>query len=188
MRPLLGLLLLLALCLGIVACGDSGGRPAKASAATTSTSSSHERDRDNDGDHNDDDARVLDFGHAADAIERSSLIGLVKHYFTAAAAEDGKHACELLVPLLVELVVEEDGRSPMLRGRTCAVVVSKLFALHHRMLLEKNAALQVLEVRVKGDRGLVVLNFPEIPEARQFGGRRIGGSWKLDELLDGIIE
>jgi hypothetical protein len=183
MRPLLGTLALLALCLGIAACGDSGARPAGASAP-----SSHERDRDNDDDHNDDDARVLYYGHAADAADRRSSIALVKRYFAAAAAEDGKRACGLLVPLLAESVVEEDGRSPGLRGRTCAAVVSKLFKMRHRMLLEKRAALEVIAVRVKGDRGLVVLNFPEIREARQLGERRVDGRWKLHELLDGIIE
>ena len=183
MRPLLCLLALLALCSCLAACGGSGGRPVDASAA-----SGHERDRDNDGDHNDDDAQVLYYGHAADAAERQSSIALVRHYFVAAATENGKQACGLLVPLLAESVVEEDGKSPALRGRTCAVVVSKLFALDHRLLLEKNAALQVLEVRIKGNRGLVVLNFPEIPEARQFGEHRIDGGWRLTALLDGIIE
>ena len=185
MRPLLALLVLLALCPSIAACGHTDGRPANASV---STPSSHKRDRDNDGDHNDDDAQVLYYGHAADVADRTSSIALVRNYFAAAAAKDGKRACGLLVPLLAESVVEEDGRSPALRGRTCAAVVSKLFAMHHHMLLEKNAALQVLEVRIKGNRGLVVLNFPEIPEARQFAERRIDGSWKLASLLDGIIE
>lgn len=177
------LLGLLALSSGLSACGDSGG-PANAAH----TASSHARDRDNDGDHNDDDAQVIYYGHAANATVRQSAIALVRGYYAAAMAENGRRACAMLVPLMAELVVEEDGKSPALRGRTCAVVMSKMFALQHRQLVEKGVALQVLEVRVNGDRGVIVLNFPEIPEARQFDIRRIDGSWKLTSLFDGIIE
>lgn len=208
MKPLLGGLAVVALCLGIVACGDSSKRPG-ATTDVASNRSAQENDRDNDGDHNDDDGRVLFYGHAASAADRRGSVALVTSYFAAAAAADGAKACALLVPLLAESVVEEDGRSPALRGRTCAEVMSKLFRLHHRTLVEKRAALQVIAVRVEGNKGLAVLNFPGIREVRrlgegsevlvapdsrgthevrQLGERRVDGTWKVLDLLDGIIE
>lgn len=131
---------------------------------------------------------MLDYGNPANAADWRRSVALVKRYFAAAAAADGAGACRLLVPLSAESVVERDGGSPPLRGRTCAVVMSKLFRLHHRMLAEKSAALEVIAVRIKDDRGLAVLNFPEIHEARQIGLRRVRGTWKVVDLLDGIME
>lgn len=165
---------------------DRRGR--RRSASADSNTPTHNNDRDNDRDHNHDDARALNYGHAADAAGRRVLATLVARYFAAAAAGDGGSACRLLVPLQAESVVEEDGRSPSLRGRTCAVVMSKLFKLHHRELAEKSAALRVIETRVKDDRGLAILYFSEIPEVREIGLRRVGGKWKVLDLLDGILE
>jgi hypothetical protein len=189
MKPLLGTLAVVALCLGVVACGDSGERHATGASATVAPSAAtHENDRDNDGDHNDDDGRVLNYGHPASAADRRSSVTLVTRYFAAAAAADGAKACALLVPLTAESVVEEDGHSAALSGRSCAAVMSKLFRLHHRMLVEKRAALEVISVRIEGNKGLAVLDFPEIHEVRQLGVRRVDGAWKVVDLLDGIIE
>jgi hypothetical protein len=146
------------------------------------------RDRDNDNDNNDDDARDLNYGHAATPAEERSVAGLVRRYYAAAAAGDGAQACRLLVPLTAESVVEDDGRSPSLRGRTCTVVMSKLFKLQHRTLAGKSAALEMFAVRIKGNRGLALLEFPEIHEVRQLGLRRVAGTWRIVDLLDGIIE
>ncbi len=187
---------------GVAACGGARTTPhGTANAAATdgggggggSTnalggSSTHNNDRDNDGDHNDDDEKVLYFGHAADATDQRISLALVTRYFALAATGDGAKACSLLVPFIAESVAENDGHSPALRGKTCAVVMSKLFKLHHRSLAEKNATLKAIEVRVESDRALVVLEFPTIPEVRQITERRVGSTWKLLDLLDGILE
>jgi hypothetical protein len=160
------------------------------SASTTAAPnfSTHNNDRDNDGDHNDDDGKVLYYGHAASPSDRRASVALVTRYFAVAAAENGAAACSMLVPFIAEAVAEQDGKSPPLLGKTCAVVMSKLFRLHHRLLALKHATLRVIEVRVEGHKALAVLDFPTIPEVRQFVERRVGRTWKLQELLDGILE
>jgi|ERR1700729_371874 len=183
---LLAALLAVLLGLGLAACGSSSKTSAGASNAASHTR--HHSDRDNDGDHNDDDGNVLDFGEAANATELHSIDGLVTSYFKAAAAADGAKACALLASLQAESVVEQDGRSPALRGDSCTVVMSKLFELDHSLLVGKATAMKIIAVRIQGDVGLVVIEFPEIYEARQIGVRRVGDNWKVFDLLDGIIE
>jgi len=185
-----GVLALIWLGLTLAACGSTGGGaetsvPAKVAQSNFST---HNNDRDNDGDNNDDDEKVLGYGHPADAADRQKSIALVTRYFAVAATGNGTAGCGMLVPLLAETIVENDGHSPTLRGKTCAVVLSKLFGLHHRELVQKRATLKVIAVRADGTKELIVLDFPTIPEVRQITARRIGGTWKLLDLLDGILE
>jgi len=189
-REPLGMLITVLLGLGVTACGSSGvaSRATGAATSVSAISSAHKTDRDNDGDNNDDDGKVLAYGHAGSAAERRIAVSLAQHYFAAAAAEDGSHACRLLAPLLAESVAEVDGHTPALRGRTCAVVMSKLFKVHHRLLAEKNASFEVIAVRARGDRMLAVLEFPPMPEVRQIEERRVDGVWRIFALLDGIIE
>jgi hypothetical protein len=195
-RSEIGVLALAALGLGLAACGGlSGGTASQRATAAASTgapatawSPAHKNDRDNDSDHNDDDNGALLYGHTANAADRRVSVALLKSYYAAAAAEDGAKTCPLLVPVIAESVVENDGRSGPLRGNTCAAVMTKLFKLHHRSLVEKNATLKVLDIRVEGDKALDILEFPAIPEVREMTERRVGGTWMLLELLDGMIE
>jgi hypothetical protein len=187
---------MLGLGLGLLACGGSGQgasaeRAPSAVAGRTQVTAyfpGDKNDRDNDGDHNDDDAHLLYFGRAADTAERNASMALVTHYFAAAAAEDGPRACSLLVPFIAESVVENYGHTPALRGTTCAAVMSKLFKQHHALLATKSSALKVAAVRVEGDKALVILEFPTISEVRQLTERRQGSAWKVQTLLDGILE
>lgn len=194
---LLGALAATALGLGVASCGGSSDvaasrNPSHAAASrstvVTSNFSTHDNDRDNDGDHNDDDEKVLYYGHAADPADQSASIALVRRYFAAAAAENGATACSLLVPFIAESVVEDEGQSPGLHGGTCAAVMAKLFRRDHRLLALKNDTLKVIDVRVAGGKALAVLDFPTIPEVRQLVERRVAGRWRLLELLDGILE
>jgi hypothetical protein len=179
-----------ALIAGVTACAGTGTRMASRGSTATvgSDFSTHKNDRDNDGDQNDDDGKVLGYGHAADAADRRTSIGLVTRYFAAAAAEDGAKACASLVPFIAESVPEDDGHQPGLRGKTCAVVMSKLFKVHHQLLTMKSATLRVIGVRVEGDKALAILEFPTIPEVRQITERRVGSAWRLLDLFDGILE
>lgn len=184
------------LCLG--ACGNSnndtfpqnGSQALAGGIATTATSNTttSKNDRDNDGDHNDDDEKVLYFGHRANMDDRRISVALVRRYFAAAASEDGAEACPLLAPFIAESVAERDGHAAPLRGKTCAGVMSKLFKLHHQLLTEKNATLKIMAIRVEGTRALAVLEFSTIPEVRQLTERRVGNTWKLITILDGILE
>jgi hypothetical protein len=189
-RVLLSLLAGLALALGPAACGGAG----KSTAPTANTAahdanatpnfSTHNNDRDNDGDHNDDDEKVLYFGQAAGTADRRELIALVTRYFAAAATENGAAGCRMLVPFIAEGTAEQQGQA----GSTCAFALSELFKQHHPLLAEKQATLRVIGVRVEGNRALAILDFPNIPEVRQIGERRVGNTWKMLDLLDGIIE
>ena len=182
MRYLLTALALCALCFGLTACAGSS------SGQATTSASKHVRDRDNDNDNNDDDAHVLYYGHAADAADRQAIATFVMRYFAAAAAANGARVCALLVPLVAETIVEEYGNSPALRGTSCAVIVSKILRREQAAIAAKRAALQVIKVRVNGTHALAILNFPELPEVRQFVLRHVNGSWRAFSFLDGIIE
>jgi ketosteroid isomerase-like protein len=194
---LLGLLTAAALGLGVAACGGASTNatsrgPTRATAigasAPATSNPSAVNDRDNDGDHNDDDEGVLNYGHAADAADRGASESLVRRYFAAAAAADGGRACSLLAPFVEQSVVEDEGRSPALRGNSCAAVMTKLFRRQRRLLAEKNATLRVIGVRVEEDKALAILEFPAIPEVRQLAERRVEGTWRVLDLLDGILE
>jgi hypothetical protein len=185
--------------LALTGCGGSGagtasggatGAATTAGASTTieSNFSTHNNDRDNDGDHNNDDGWILHYGHTANPSDRRTSVALLKRYFAAAAAKDGATGCSSLVPFIAASVVENDGHSAGLIGKTCAVVMTKLFKMHHKLLAEKNATLRVMDVRVLGDKALAILDFPAIPEMRQIAERRVGNTWKLLDLLDGILE
>ncbi len=197
-RSPFAMLAIVALGLSTAACGGSSARTApQGSASATATGGasaaftkghSPQNDRDNDGDHNNDDQNVLYYGRPANAVDQRLSVALVTSYFAAAAAEDGTKACSLLLSVVAESVAEDDGHTAALRGSTCAVVLSKLFKLHHHLLTEKHATLRVIGVRVEGSRALVVLEFSAIPEVRKITERRVGSNWKLVDLLDGMLE
>lgn len=182
MKPLLGLLVIALLCLGATACGGTD------KAAGSGAQSVVKRDRDNDLDHGDDDGKFLNYGHAAYAAEARALTALVKRYYAAAAASDGAAACSMLYPFIAESVVEGYGHTRALRGDTCAVVMSKLFAQQHKLLTGKSTTLKMYAIRVNGARALTVLRFAVLPEVRIITERREGSTWKMLNLLDSIIE
>jgi hypothetical protein len=184
MKPLLVLLAFVLLGLGLAACGGSG--TSHSSGATTTVV---KKDRDDDSDNNDDDNQVIYYGHAPSPSERQPIVALVTAYYAAQASEDGAAACRLLMPFVAESVVEDISHSPGLHGRTCAAVMSKLFKLHHTLLSGENASLKFYTVRVDGGKALTVLSFSNLPEVRQLAERRdSSGTWKVLQLLDGILE
>jgi hypothetical protein len=185
MKSLLGLLVVALISLGgFASCGGNSGK------AVSNTASQHsvKRDRDNDADNNDDDAHILEYGQAASPADRQVLTALITRYYAAAAALEGAKACSLLMPFIAESVTEDYGHTPALRGKSCAVVMSKLFRQHHQLLAGESATLKFLTVRVQGNKSLVVLSFSTLPEVRQISARRHGSGWKLLDLLDGILE
>jgi hypothetical protein len=187
MRTLLGAFAVGLLMLCLVACGE-----ANKSSGSTTTASTSKNDRDDDGDHNDDDGSVLNFGQAADAAEMRTLVTLVTDYFAAASTEDGAKACSLLMPFVAESVVENLSHDRGMSGKTCAAVMSKLFAQHHSELAAKSATLKFYAVRVEPNKALAVLSFssPALPpEVRVLIERRdSSGNWRILMLLDEILE
>ena len=174
------------LSLGFTACGSGGSHDP--SANTTATQSLHRLDRDNDFDNNDDDAHVLDYGHAATGAERQALVALVTAYYAASAGADGAKACKLLMPFMAEGIAEELGHLPGLRGRSCATVMTKLFQRHRKLLQGENRTLKFLAIRVGEGHALSVLSFAVLPEVRQITAKWDGDSWKILNLLDRILE
>lgn len=149
-------------------------------------------DRDGDSDnksnsyYDGDDNNVRGFGHAASRAGRHAITALTKRYYAATAADDGANACSMMASALAKAIPEDQGRPPgppYLRGKTCAVVMSKLFKQYHRQLAAYVATLDVDGVRISGGRGLAVLRFTTLP-GRQIAVEREHGVWKIDALLD----
>jgi hypothetical protein len=90
------------------------------------------------------------YGHPAGTTDRRAIIALVKRYYAAAAAGDGKGACAMLVPSLLKSIPVEYGQlgASYLRGaKTCAAVLLRLFESRHR---ELSVPVAVIGVFVKG--------------------------------------
>jgi hypothetical protein len=180
----------LALCVGALACGNSGNRNVSTVGPGTYVTAyfPHDpNDRDNDGDRNNDDG-AIDTGQLASPAEGREMKALVKRYYAAAAAANGSEACALLVPFIAESVVESYGKTQGVTGRTCAAVMTKIFEGRHAQLAPESATLRIPEVRLEPPAALVILEFPTIPEVRQIRLRRVGASWRVLALVDGAIE
>jgi hypothetical protein len=150
------------------------------------------KDRDNDTDSSgksyfdSDDSSVLRFGHAADPADTKTIASLVKRYFAAATAENGKKACSMLTTDFVKSVPEVQGGGsgpPYARGKSCVEVLSGIFVHYHRQLAAHNPSLKVAAVRLAGREGLVALAFKGLP-GRSTRVEREDGTWRIDSLLD----
>jgi hypothetical protein len=136
-----------------------------------------------------DDDQIRKYGHAADAAEARAVTAVVKGYLAAGAASNGAAACPLLFSLLAESIPEDYGQPPgppALRGKTCAVVMSKLFGEHHAELALHDAKLKVTGVRVSGKRGWALLGVGEGSDHMLLLHRE-GKAWKVDQLLDEVL-
>ena len=168
----------------------NGATPAAAATAPTETASgaalaklSDKIDNDNDREKHTDDYR---FGHAASPADRRAVTAVVKRYYTAAAAGDGKTACALSYSLFVEEIPELYGTPsgpPGLRGTTCPVILSKLFRQRHQQLSAEHATLVVDTVRVEKLRAFAVMSFKTVKE-HDILLHREHRAWKIYELLD----
>lgn len=150
-------------------------------------------DRDGDSDnptnsyYDSDDNSVRFYGHAVSDPERHVISALVERYYAAAAAENGATACTMISAPIVDSIPETLGGPagpPYLQGnKTCAKIVSRLFAQNHEQLSTYDALLHVDGVRRSGDRVLVIMRFRGHP-ARQIAAVDEHGSWKIQALLD----
>jgi hypothetical protein len=134
-----------------------------------------------------DDYNTPNYPRVANMTDARAVRALVKRYVATAAANDGASACSLIYSLFAEEIPETYGLpptgSPALHGTTCAVVMTKLFKLHHSQLAAEAATVEVVGVRVNGNRGLALLHFRGIP-ARSIDVHRERGVWKINALLD----
>jgi hypothetical protein len=138
-----------------------------------------------------DDKAIVYLGHEAGPTDRRSIIDIVNRYQKAAAAGDGATACSLIYSPIAESVVEDYGRSPAgppaLRGKTCAVVMSKLFKQQHQQLTGYLAMLHITKVRIDGNQGLALLGLKTGAEP-YMTVRHEHGVWKVGSLLDPVMQ
>jgi hypothetical protein len=183
---------------GAVACGGGGGHVGSSSPTASSdasvtaavsvktasaTASVHPAQA---ADHAANAGGVTVWGQPASTADRRAVAAVVMNYYAAAAAGDGVAACALIYSIFAEEIAEVYGQPPgpaALRGRTCAVVMSKLFAQQHQQLVSERARLEVSAVRVKGLRGRALLRFADGPE-REIEVHRERQKWRIDALLD----
>lgn len=130
-----------------------------------------------------DDRANFDFGHEPSAREAHTISAIVKRYYIAGSAGNGAAACALLLPNFARTVPESYGGQagpPYLRGaKTCAAVVSKLFAYLHEELSE---AITIVGVRVEGRETQVLLASRKMRASHIFLLRE-GGSWRIEGLV-----
>jgi hypothetical protein len=162
------------LSIGAGACGSSSkntGSVARVSNTGTSTESQNPGGTDDD---------IPAYGHEAPAGEKQTITALVKRYYAAAGAGDGKTACSLLYTPLAKSVPEDYGKPPgptYSRGKTCAVVMSKTFR-HLPGPRADITATEVTDVRIYHDHGFAELRSKTMPKGEIFIERQ-NGSWKI---------
>jgi hypothetical protein len=133
----------------------------------------------------DDDVYILRFGPAAGPADKNAITALIKRYYSALAHEEDSLACSLLFLVLQNLVPEtysQTSRSQKAgQGKTCAAVLSEVYAGHHRELVDENGRLRVVAVRVQGNSALALLRFgPRL--VRRVVIYREGAAWKIGTL------
>lgn len=165
----------------------NGAATASSAAMSSSTLVRDPTDRDDDRPDSRDDPdndRRLTFGSAASAADTGAIAGLIRRYYTLAAQRRARMACSLVASPLLESRFEHgsaeyDG-SPAL---TCIRVAKKLFGERHREIVEDLAAIDLMQVRVRERRGLVLAWLAGVRE-RLIPVRREEGGWRMETLLD----
>ncbi len=188
LRAPLAIALLLAC--GLASCGEAdraatsaSATSAKAPTAIANAEGSHITTTPEGIVYDGDDGPIRFFGQEAGASDRQALTALVSRYYAAAAKEDGAGACPLMAALTVETIPEDYGEEPELSGKTCATIMSKLFAQRHAELLRDSATLKVIDARVQGNRALLLLRFNGAAEPNHIAAHHEGSAWKIWELL-----
>lgn len=208
MKSLLTMALVVWLSMGVAACGGaskeatsgsstSSNAAADSAIVTTSSAAStpsrlrEDRDKDygdsdSDSYFDNDDYNTVNYPYTARPAEIRAVTALVKRYLAAAVTDDGATACSLIYSLFAEAIPETLGLpptgTPALRGKTCAVVMSKLFKINHAQLAAESATLEVATVRVNDMRGFALLHFKGIP-AHSIGVHLERGTWKIEETV-----
>lgn len=137
-----------------------------------------------DGHYDSDETGIIYFGQNASNADRRAVISVVRRYHAAAAADNGAKACDVIYTLLTEAIPEDYGQPPgppSLRGKTCAVVLTKLFKQPHGRHIDVTVGRHVIGVRVKGNRGLALMSSGTRVES-SLPVRRERGVWKVSAI------
>jgi hypothetical protein len=147
-------------------------------------------DDDNGGD-DADDFETRTFGQRAGAADTHVVEELVRRYYAAAAAGNGRTACGLMDLRLARsrdyarVVPPEYAPAPgssVFQGKTCAQIAALVFEPAHRLLVADAPSVRVTELRVAGAHALAVLIYTTDPES-EIPLVREHGMWKVDAFL-----
>jgi hypothetical protein len=143
-----------------------------------------------------DDYPLSAFGRRADAADRKEISSVVERYYAAAAAHDGRRACQMVTAHLRShpgstRTVPEDRFSVtphphVSPGESCARVASDLFTRNDVELHGRPKAVQVTVVRTHGSHGLAIMALRATPE-RWIPVVREHGVWRVAALLGGTV-
>jgi len=176
----LSVALTVSLGLGVAACGGSSRAKSKPDRLVVQESTTISPEL---GPIDEDDSAILNFGHAVSPRVESELIALTKRYYALALAGNGAKACSMLYSATAtEVVVEQDDWG--VSGKTCPVVMSKIFQQRHQQIAAELRSFNVVRVRSDGLSGYLVVRTPISPVAREFSARRVGRAWKVGQPLD----
>lgn len=132
--------------------------------------------------HDRDDPSTSTWGPAASAADRRAVTALLVRYYQLAAAGDGSDACKLISVLFAEAIPEDYGQPPgppQTRGKTCAEVMTKLFALERAKLAAASATIRVTGVRVEGRKGRALVGFATVPASYINLQKERDGAWRV---------
>jgi hypothetical protein len=191
--------------LSLTACGNSAtggpssstttaGPPASAHSASAAADGYVKGDGDKDSDDeahrgkgidDDDDHTLLRaYPHQAPAAEKQAITAVVKHYYTAAAANAGAKACALLDTSLASGLGSDSSGPSQGGSTTCAGAVDRQFReLHSQFVTDQVATMIVTGVRTQGDFALALLGFKTKPK-RVILLQHEGHAWKIAALFD----
>jgi hypothetical protein len=180
------LLAVASLSVGVTACGGTGkstSSDAHASSDTGSATTSASTTPTHPPAESNADDKVHD--QPAGEPDKREITQLVNRYYAAAADDDGAKACSLLFSSIAASVPEDYGQAPGpldIRGKTCAVVMSKLFKHVHGQSSADLATTKVTEVRINSEDGVVQLSSRGMPKGEIIVERE-GHGWKVAVLI-----
>jgi hypothetical protein len=130
------------------------------------------------------------WGHEASTPERRAVAQLVRRYYVAVAAADGRTVCSLMHPTLESAIVEDyrhqAGEAGASRATTCAEIQSRALRRLFKSLGSAPArgfsAVAVTHVRFKGVEGFAEFTSP-ITQHGEIPLRRSGTRWLIYALL-----
>jgi len=129
---------------------------------------------------------VRTYGTKADGEDETAIATAVKNFYAAKAAGDGAQACALLARPTREAMIDTLAQSGRPEGKGCGAILTSLLADQAPQYRDRIAGVEVTGARVRGDRGLALIEIEAIPE-EVIPVRREDGSWKVAALAGSEI-
>jgi hypothetical protein len=129
---------------------------------------------------------VRSYGTKADAAAETAIATAVKDFYVAKSAGDSAQACALLARPTREALIDTLAQSGRLEGKGCPAVLASLLADQAPRYRDRIAGVEVTGARVRGGRGLALIEIEATPE-EVIPVRREHGSWKVAALAGSEI-